>query len=785
MLVSNFFSMLFVIGVSASPPPPPNEWVTGCGAECYSMWTSPAPAGDSSNTCGSRAEWMWDNKDTQSWIQSLNLADRAAFCDFVARDTGTNGDACVKCRSDYVTPPPKPPPSPPLPPSPPPRPLPPPPSDPRPPPSPFPPIVAGQSVVRKTRFTATVSSVALAAFDAAAWKATMASTLGVPASTVSTSASVQRIPPSWEKRRGLRARRLVAGIVGTLGTAVETLVAVSSDAQAASTQASMDALTISQISSATSTTVLRKTPAYTSRVVETASLPPPPSPSPSPPPPCQTTASIASCSASATVGNNPCSNAYNGQVHTFNDGNDWEQGKTWNSGVATPEVTLVFASSASVSGFRFANRKSYTTDVGSGRRANDLATQVRVTLYSADPGSGGAQMGGTYTVDLMDVGDAYHCQLNPNAAGCGEDDWSNKHYDIASTAVSGVGAAKIEVVSAHGSSSGANGIEFGDYLCIPSSPPPPPSDPPPPPSPTPLVCPTTGRASGAVTVSGRDILVNGSPLTVKGIVYQPIPAGADPGAGSQFASFVAQDAPLMQAAGINTIRTFEPITDTAVLDTLLAHGIYVFMTVYLGSQYASISTLTENICRVQTHDAVIGWMIYNEINLSYKDSNQNDDDARIRGELAPEAANITAAVRAVDTSRPTIISWSNIPSRHQVEWFDFDIWATNLYEGITFGNKINDFGREWDGPFFLSEYGIDSYSTTLGREDEETHAAEIASLANDLFLHSRVHGGVCSGGTLFSWEDGGLAREPALEPQTHHPPRAPPMCHPALQAGGK
>lgn len=569
---------------------------------------------------------------------------------------------------------------------------------------------------------------------------------------MSTSASVQRIPPSWEpyNRRSLRSRRLVSGIVGTLGTAVETIVSAASDSAAASAQSSMDALTISQISSATSTTVIRKTPAYTTSAVQTAS-PPPPSGSP---PPCQSVASISACSASATTGNNPCTNTYNGLVHTFNDGNDWEQGKTWNSGVATPEITLVFASSISVSGFRFSNRKSYTTDVGAGRRANDLATQVRLTLYTADPSSGGAQIGGTYTVDLMDVGDAYHCQLNPNAAGCGEDDWTDKYYNVVSSAISGVGAAKIEVVSAHGSSTGSDGVEFGDYLCIPASPPPPPALPPPPPSPPPGACPTTGRASGAVTVSGRDILINGVPLTIKGVVYQPIPAGADPGNGAQFASHVDVDAPLMQAAGINAIRTFEPITDTAVLDKLLSHGIYVFMTVYLGSQYASIATVQDNICRVQTHDAVIGWMIYNEINLSYKDSNQNDDDARIQSELAPEAANITAAVRAVDSSRPTVITWSNIPSRHQIAWFDFDIWATNLYEGITFGDKLNEFGRQWDGPFFLSEYGIDSYSTTLGREDEQTHASEIASLANDLFLHSRVHGGPCSGGTLFSWEDG-------------------------------
>ena len=47
-----------------------------------------------------------------------------------------------------------------------------------------------------------------------------------------------------------------------------------------------------------------------------------------------------------------------------------------------------------------------------------------------------------------------------------------------------------------------------------------------------------------------------------------------------FASAVAQDSQMMEQAGINVVRTYGPILDTAVLDALYARGIYVLMTVY-------------------------------------------------------------------------------------------------------------------------------------------------------------------------------------------------------------
>lgn len=534
-----------------SPPPippgspPVDPWLASCGEACFAVWQSPAPAGDPSNTCGSRTKWVFDNQGLD-WIQALGLVDRQQFCHYVGSDTANVGDACAVCRTDYVVPSPAPPLPPPLPPTPPPRPKPPPPGDPSPPPSPVPPLPSGQTISRVTAFTVTVSDVLLANFDSVAWEATMAYALGVDLTT--SSVYTQRIPDWWEP---INRRKLVEGIVGSLGIAVETRVQTETDAEAADVSASMDALTVAEISTATSTTAIRKTPAHTTLV--------------------------------------------------------WQ---------ASPPPLPTFASATS-----------------------------------------------------------------------------------------------------------------------------------PPPLPSAADCPAGERSTGPVTVSGRSIVVDGAPMRLKGVCWHPVPKDSTPSDGIRFAEYVDLDAPLMQAAGINVVRTFVPITDTRVLDKLLEHGIYVLMTVYFGHE--TIAEMQQVVCSVKTHAAVIAWMVFNEINLSYRDANQNDDNERIQNELAPLAANVTSALRSVDSSRPIAISWASVPARAVTDLFDFEVWAANMYEGITFGPRLTEFAAAFDGPFFLSEWGIDSYSTTLGREDEQTHAREIESLAKELYLHD-----LCSGGTLFSWSDG-------------------------------
>src|SRR5690606_19988957 len=116
------------------------------------------------------------------------------------------------------------------------------------------------------------------------------------------------------------------------------------------------------------------------------------------------------------------------------------------------------------------------------------------------------------------------------------------------------------------------------------------------------------RTGGAVTIDGPQILVQGEPLHLRGVNWNPVPKGGTHPQDLAYAEFAAEDIALMQAAGINAVRTYEPLTDPAVLDALAAAGIFVLNTVYpyggnaVDSVYAPVNSS-------KVHPAILMWVI--------------------------------------------------------------------------------------------------------------------------------------------------------------------------------
>ena len=74
-----------------------------------------------------------------------------------------------------------------------------------------------------------------------------------------------------------------------------------------------------------------------------------------------------------------------------------------------------------------------------------------------------------------------------------------------------------------------------------------------------------------VTISNNTLLVNNNPFYMKGICYHPVEIGKTK---RNFIN-LEEDLLLMQEAGINTVRVYEPIDDVAVLDLFKKAGIKV------------------------------------------------------------------------------------------------------------------------------------------------------------------------------------------------------------------
>jgi hypothetical protein len=258
-----------------------------------------------------------------------------------------------------------------------------------------------------------------------------------------------------------------------------------------------------------------------------------------------------------------------------------------------------------------------------------------------------------------------------------------------------------------------------------------------------------GSGETGVRIEGRVLLVDGVPYHVRGVCWNPVPKGATHPAGLDYAGFAEGDADLMQAAGINTVRTYEPLLDTAVLDTLFERGIRVLNSVYpYGGDPASV--VTERVNAVKDHPATLGYLIGNEWNYNglYVDLPHDQALARLN-----EAASL---IRAADGAHPIISVYGELPSAEVVEAMpDVDIWGINVYRGIGFGDLFSAWEARSDKPMIVSEYGADAYNSNLPGYDPESQALAVETLTKALLDESAAltADGVTLGGTIFEFAD--------------------------------
>ena len=204
----------------------------------------------------------------------------------------------------------------------------------------------------------------------------------------------------------------------------------------------------------------------------------------------------------------------------------------------------------------------------------------------------------------------------------------------------------------------------------------------------------------------------------------------------------------MQAAGINVVKTYGPILDRAILDTLWAHGIAVLPTVFYGGGNSAASAI-EAACAVKDHPAIVGWVVGNEWNY-------NRLDRDISGEEAERVVeSISAALQAFDSTRPIITVYGGLPSPATLARLDeVDVWGLNVYTGPSFYELFGDWEARSAAPMFFAEYGADAYDGRIGSENETYQADVTRSLTNEIFANAANSGtGVCSGGTIFEWND--------------------------------
>ncbi len=247
-----------------------------------------------------------------------------------------------------------------------------------------------------------------------------------------------------------------------------------------------------------------------------------------------------------------------------------------------------------------------------------------------------------------------------------------------------------------------------------------------------------------VQVSGRRLVINGVPVELRAVGWNPVPKGKTQ---VDFAAAVERDATMMQAAGFNTVRTYAPITDRAVLDVLQRHQLWVLDTVYsYGGSPASVAV--DRVRAVLGHPAVIGWLIGNEWNYNGLYAGLSFDASLAR------LNEVMTQIRTVDHRLPLINVYGEVPSVEVINAMPLtDVWAINAYRGKSFGDLFTVLAARTTKPMMLGEYGADAWNALLPGEDQASQAVATEALTREIHAQWSGAGGVAIGGSIFEWCD--------------------------------
>ena len=252
-----------------------------------------------------------------------------------------------------------------------------------------------------------------------------------------------------------------------------------------------------------------------------------------------------------------------------------------------------------------------------------------------------------------------------------------------------------------------------------------------------------------VRTEGSKLFLNDSPYLIKGICYHPVPKGKE----KRSFENLEQDIALMLEAGINTIRVYEPVDDSAVLDQLYAAGIQLIVGFGYnqnGVYDIASGTVLDYVKKYKDHPAILFWELGNEYNYHPE---------WFGGDIATwyKALNSTAAaIQALDKNHPVATAHGEIPTQEVLSANpNIDLWGVNVYRWDQPGSLIVEWEKRSDLPLYFSEAGADSFmaaekdSYSAG-VNEEAQADATAVILDQIFARKDLINGV----TLFSFTDG-------------------------------
>jgi hypothetical protein len=208
-----------------------------------------------------------------------------------------------------------------------------------------------------------------------------------------------------------------------------------------------------------------------------------------------------------------------------------------------------------------------------------------------------------------------------------------------------------------------------------------------------------------VEIKDNKMIVDGKPFYMKGICYHPVKIGKT----KRSFETLTEDLTLMKEAGINTIRVYEPIDNTQVLDELHNAGIKVVISFGYNQKgrFDIVSgTFINYIRKYKDHDAILMWELGNEYNYNPQWFGGDINNWYKSMEFVAQIIQLEDPSRLVSSAHgdlPDMDALNIAPS--------IQVWGMNVYRW----DQPQSIFEEWeaisDKPMYFAELGADSYMT--------------------------------------------------------------------------
>ncbi len=291
---------------------------------------------------------------------------------------------------------------------------------------------------------------------------------------------------------------------------------------------------------------------------------------------------------------------------------------------------------------------------------------------------------------------------------------------------------------------------------------------------------------------GMMLMVDGKPLMINGMNWDYFPVGTNYtfSLWNQSDAFIKKalddEMSMLKNMGVNTIRVYTGMQKKWIQYVYETYGIYTMLNHSFGrygltidgawvanTEYSDRSTealllkeVTDLVIEYKDTPGLLLYLLGNENNYGLFWDGAETENIPVKDRVSTKRAEsmyklfekAAVAMKSIDSTHPVALCNGDLLFLDIIakECPNVDIFGTNVYRGISFGDLFDRVAKEYGKPVLFTEFGSDVFNAVTNQEDQQPQA--MMNVANWREIYENAAGlgkaGNSIGGFTFQFSDG-------------------------------